>query len=165
MIDSSRNSRSPEKAAKNAEDMKLEKSVKSIKLARGAKGMKSELGICAAALLISLLMLLLTSFAAFTYSTANGKMNDSREKMKYSQNYYAAESTASEIIGDFYEEKQQVSASLNGREEQETLQGTIEVKKIDGIIYFSVPIDNSSNLTVEAKVSKNGIEIVEWYVE
>ncbi|MFQ8602852.1 MAG: hypothetical protein ACLSAO_07135 [Anaerovoracaceae bacterium] len=126
---------------------------------------KSYLGICAAALLVSLVLLLITAFAAFTFYTADEKMSASKQKMKYSQSYYAAETTASEIINEFYEEKNQVSANLNGRENYEAIQGNIEVTKIDARIYFSVPVDNSTSLEVEAKVTKNDIEIIKWFTK
>lgn len=122
----------------------------------------SYMSICAAALFISLLVLLLACFSAVTYDSASQKMEQAHAAQKHSQEYYAAESTASEIISAFYQERRETSANLNGRSVYESEQGDIEVTKIDNVIYFSVPAGGGKILNVEAKASKKQVVIQQW---
>ena len=93
---------------------------------------KSYLGICAAALLVSLVLLLITAFAAFTFYTADEKMSASKQKMKYSQSYYAAENYSVGNNKRNSEEKNQVSDKPERtRKTTKAIQGNIEVTKID----------------------------------
>ena len=119
------------------------------------RGQLNSMSICATALFISLLIFLLTCFSAVTYYSAEQKLVQAQ----------AAESTASEIIESFYQERRETSANLNGRSVYESDQGDIEVTKIDNVIYFSVPAGDGNILNVEAKVSKKQVVIQRWQLE
>ena len=119
------------------------------------RGQLNSMSICATALFISLLIFLLTCFSAVTYYSAEQKLVQAQ----------AAESTASEIIESFYQERRETSANLNGRSVYESDQGDIEVTKIDNVIYFSVPAGGGNILNVEAKVSKKQVVIQRWQLE
>ena len=80
----------------------------------------------------------------------------------HSQEYYAAESTASDIIEAFYQERRDTSANLNGRTVYAADQGDIEVTKIDNVIYFSVPAGDGRLLNVEARASKKQVTVQKW---
>ena len=125
----------------------------------------SYMSICAVALFISMLVLLLTCFSAVTYYSAGQKLEQAQTAESHSQKYYAAESTASEIISAFYQERRETSANLNGRSLYESDQGDIEVTKIDNVIYFSVPAGAGRLLNVEAKASKKQVAIQRWQLE
>ena len=125
----------------------------------------SYMSICAAALFISVLVLLLTCFSALTYHSAEQKLNQAHAAQKQSMEYYAAESTASEIISSFYQERKETSANLNGRTIYSSNQGDIEVTKIDNMIYFSVPAGSGKVLNAEAKASKKQVEIQKWQLK
>lgn len=125
----------------------------------------SYMSICAAALFISLLVLLLACFSAATYYSAEQKLEQAQTAESRSQEYYAAESTASEIISAFYQERRETSANLNGRSVYTSDQGDIEVTKIDNVIYFSVPAGSGQLLNVEAKASKKQVVIQKWQLE
>lgn len=122
----------------------------------------SYLTICAAALFIAVLVLLLTCFSAMTYDSASKKLDQAQAAKQQSQEYYAAESTASEIISAFYQERRDTSANLNGRTIYAADQGDIEVTKIDNVIYFSVPAGAGQQLNVEAKATKKQVTIRKW---
>lgn len=126
---------------------------------------KPTLTLCCVVLLLSLFILLLTSFSAFTYYASEEKLQSCNRDLEYSHNYYAAETTATEIINEFYELKRDTYTNLNGRSEYKAKQGTIKVTKIDDNIYFAVPIDKTDILQVEAKVTPSKTEIVKWFVE
>ena len=119
------------------------------------RGQLNSMSICATALFISLLIFLLTCFSAVTYYSAEQKLVQAQ----------AAESTASEIIESFYQERRETSANLNGRSVYESDQGDIEVTKIDNVIYFSVPAGGGNILNVEAKASKKQVVIQKWQLE
>ena len=119
------------------------------------RGQLNSMSICATALFISLLIFLLTCFSAVTYYSAEQRLVQAQ----------AAESTASEIIESFYQERRETSANLNGRSVYESDQGDIEVTKIDNVIYFSVPAGGGNILNVEAKVSKKQVVIQRWQLE
>lgn len=118
--------------------------------------------LCAAALFIAVLVLLLTCFAAVTYDSAARKLGQAQASQKQSQAYYAAESSASEILSSFYQERRETSATLNGRSIYSSDQGDIEVTKIDNVIYFSVPAGAGRVLNVEAKATKKQMTIRKW---
>lgn len=122
----------------------------------------SYMSICAVAVMVSLIVLMLTCFAAVTYHSAEQKLQQARAAQERSSEYYAAESTASQIIASFYKERRQTSANINGRITYTAQQGDIEVTKIDNTIYFSIPIGNDQSLNVEARVSGNGTQIKKW---
>ena len=119
------------------------------------RGQLNSMSICATALFISLLIFLLTCFSAVTYYSAEQKLVQAQ----------AAESTASEIIESFYQERRETSANLNGCSVYESDQGDIEVTKIDNVIYFSVPAGGGNILNVEAKASKKQVVIQRWQLE
>ena len=100
-----------------------------------------------------------------TYYSAEKKLVQAQAAESRSQEYFAAESTASEIIESFYQERRETSANLNGRSVYESDQGDIEVTKIDNVIYFSVPAGGGNILNVEAKVSKKQVVIQRWQLE
>ena len=129
------------------------------------RGQLNSMSICATALFISLLIFLLTCFSAVTYYSAEQKLVQAQAAESRSQEYFAAESTASEIIDSFYQERRETSANLNGRSVYESDQGDIEVTKIDNVIYFSVPAGGGNILNVEAKVSKKQVVIQRWQLE
>jgi len=62
------------------------------------RGQLNSMSICATALFISLLIFLLTCFSAVTYYSAEQKLVQAQAAKSRSQEYFAAESTASEII-------------------------------------------------------------------
>ena len=70
------------------------------------RGQLNSMSICATALFISLLIFLLTCFSAVTYYSAEQKLVQAQAAESRSQEYFAAESTASEIIESFYQERQ-----------------------------------------------------------
>ena len=119
------------------------------------RGQLNSMSICATALFISLLIFLLTCFSAVTYYSAEQKLVQAQAAESRSQEYFAAESTASEIIESFYQE----------RSVYESDQGDIEVTKIDNVIYFSVPAGGGNILNVEAKASKKQVVIQRWQLE
>ena len=129
------------------------------------RGQLNSMSICATALFISLLIFLLTCFSAVTYYSAEQKLAQAQAAESRSQKYFAAESTASEIIESFYQERRETSANLNGRSVYESDQGDIEVTKIDNAIYFSVPTGDGNVLNVEAKASKKQVVIQRWQLE
>ena len=100
-----------------------------------------------------------------TYYSAEQKLVQAQAAESRSQEYFAAESTASEIIESFYQERRETSANLNGRSVYESDQGDIEVTKIDNVIYFSVPAGGGNILNVEAKASKKQVVIQRWQLE
>lgn len=122
----------------------------------------SSLSLCAAALFIAVIVLLLTCFSAVTYDSASKKLDQAQAAKQQSQEYYAAESTASQIIESFYQERKDTSANLNGRTMYASDQGDIEVTKIDNVIYFSVPAGSGHQLNVEAKATKKQVLIQKW---
>ncbi len=122
----------------------------------------SYMSICGAALFVSLLVLLLACFSAMTYYSASQKLAQAETSKTHSQEYYAAESTASEIIEAFYQERRDTSANLNGRTVYAADQGDIEVTKIDNVIYFSVPAGDGRLLNVEARASKKQVTVQKW---
>ena len=125
----------------------------------------SYMSICAVALFISVLVLLLACFSAVTYYSAGQKLEQAQAAESHSQEYYAAESTASEIISAFYQERRETSANLNGRSVYTSDQGDIEVTKIDNVIYFSVPAGGGKILNVEARASKKQVTVQKWQLE
>ena len=130
-----------------------------------AMNRKSFLPACAAVLLLSLLLLVLTSFAAVTYGSAEDKLAEGRKALSKTSEYYAAETTATEIISQFFSDKNESSATQNGIEDIRTDQGSVEVTKIDSQIYFSVPFDEARALSVGAEVTRDTITVTEWFVE
>lgn len=125
---------------------------------------RSHLTVSAAAVLIALIVLLIACFSAFTLNAAQTKMDESKAYKNSSQNYYATETTAAEIIADFSKAKKEGMSNLNGITVYKASQGEIEVTKIDGSIYFSVPVNKTESLKVEAKVTKKDTEIIKWYL-
>lgn len=130
----------------------------------GYSFVSSYLTITLGAVLISVILLLLTCFSAFTLNAAQLKMNNSKDYQNYNRNYYAAESTATEIIADFSSSKKKGMSNLNGISTYKSPQGQIEVTKIDSNIYFSVPINKKESLKVEAIVTKKDTEIIKWFL-
>ncbi len=128
-------------------------------------GRTSLLPICAAVLVLSLALLLLTCFAAVTYGSADKKLDAGREALDATSQYYAAETAATDIISDFFSDKNESSVTQNGITDVETELGSVEVTKIDSKIYFSVPIDKNRALSVGAEVTRNSITVTEWFVE
>lgn len=124
----------------------------------------SHLTISVATMLIALLVLLIACFSAFTLNTAQTKMDESKAYKNSSQNYYAAETTATEIISAFSKAKKESQSNLNGITVYKATQGEIEVTKIDSNIYFSVPVNKKESLKIEARVTKKDTEIVKWYL-
>lgn len=124
---------------------------------------KYMLSICAAAALISLFILLLSCFAAFTCAGADNNMSAAQKNAAYCDNYYQAETTATEIICDFSQRDGSIS-SKNGRYDYDADQGKVEVTCIDGNVFFTVPINKNQGLYVDVQVTKNSVEVNSWNI-
>lgn len=125
----------------------------------------SFLPACAAVLMLSLALLILTCFAAVTHESAEAKLDAGRKSLSRTSGYYAAETVATEIISQFFSDKNESGATQNGISDVKTELGNVEVTRIDSEIYFSVPMDKSHALSVGAEVTKDTITVTRWYVE
>lgn len=125
----------------------------------------SLLPLCTMLLLLALVILVLLCFAAVTYDAANEKFATGQKALSETSGYYAAETTAVEIISDFFNDKNSGINTQNGIMDQKSRQGMIEVMKIDSDIYFSIPVEKNKALSVGAEVTKDSIIITKWFIK
>ena len=130
-----------------------------IKLSR-----RSFLGGGIASILVVLLILVTAAFAALTYMSAESRMSSSEKSRNYCDNYYAAETTASELL-ELISTGNSGSSTSGTKSVYETDSGSIIVTKAEKYVSFSVPVNKSQELQVEANVSKDSIDIMTWVVE
>ena len=130
-----------------------------IKLSR-----RSFLGGGIASILVVLLILVTAAFAALTYISAESRMSSSEKSRNYCDNYYAAETTASELL-ELISTGNSGSSTSGTKSVYETDAGSIIVTKAEKYVSFSVPVNKSQELQVEANVSKDSIDIMTGVVE
>lgn len=117
-----------------------------------------------ASIMVALLLLVTAAFASLTYISANNKMTSAQKSETYCNNYYAAETVASDLLS-------LVSTGKSGghtggtKAVYETDAGNIVVTKADKYVTFKIPINKKLDLKVEANVNKDKIDIMTWVVE
>jgi hypothetical protein len=109
---------------------------------------------------ILFVILVASCFAAFTLSAANSRMADSQAYGEKCTKYYQGQTIATEILLNIYNTDGTIS-SKNGRSRFSTDAGIVNVTCIDGNVYFTVPITDSSGLYVDAQMSNNTLNITE----
>ena len=92
------------------------------------------------------------------------RMSSSEKSRNYCDNYYAAETTASELL-ELISTGNSGSSTSGTKSVYETDAGSIIVTKAEKYVSFSVPVNKSQELQVEANVSKDSIDIMTWVVE
>ena len=126
---------------------------------------RNYLGSGAAAVLIILIILVIGSFSAFTYISAGSKMDSAQKSKAYCDQYYAAETAASELLDSIARGKAK-PADINGvKAVYETDYGTITVTQKGSYVSFPVAINKKQELKVEADVEDKKIKIITWAVE
>ena len=113
-----------------------------IKLSR-----RSFLGGGIASILVVLLILVTAAFAALTYMSAESRMSSSEKSRNYCDNYYAAETTASELL-ELISTGNSGSSTSGTKSVYETDAGSIIVTKAEKYVSFSVPVNKSQELQV-----------------
>ncbi len=131
------------------------------KYPRKANG-RTYLGTGVASILVALIILTLSCFAALTYLTADSKMDVSEKSRTYCDEYYKAETTASELLDTVSSHK--ATSSKGETSSYDTASGTVVVTRAGNYISFLVPMNKKQNLEVEANVSGESVDISTWKV-
>lgn len=87
--------------------------------------------------LITTILLVMMCFLGVTYYNASQKLDEAEKKLKYTTDYYAAETLAAETLSAHPE----------------------------GSIFFSLPINAKKELEVAAQVSQGKIDVLRWNTE
>ena len=120
------------------------------------------LTLCAA---VILLILCLT---ASSYTVVSQELRDAEAVTEYSDSFYAAETTAAEIISKYSGTSGNNSSFTSGQSGRTTYsspQGNILIFRADSSLSFSVPVNTQTELDVIVNVSGSGISILKWSLE
>ena len=128
------------------------------------RGVRSYLGAGVASIFVALIVLTIVCFAALTYMTATSKMDISEKSVEYCDNYYAAETLASEILDDAAD-RQSTDTDESKSYTYESDELSIDVKIAGGDVQYAVPVTSKQDLRVEATIKDGKITIVTWVVE
>ncbi|MGN0703371.1 MAG: hypothetical protein ACI4LD_02300 [Lentihominibacter sp.] len=114
---------------------------------------------------VILLILCLTASACLSVSQ---ELEDAEDVMEYCDSYYAAETTAAEIISGYSGTSGNNSSFTSGQSGRITYsspQGDILIFRADSSLSFSVPVNDQKELDVIVNASGSGISILKWSLE
>lgn len=128
---------------------------------------KSILPITLALTLVATLILVVLCFTASVYIAADNDMKTAEKNRTYTDKYYAAETTAAEIISGYADGSSNsgLTSGQSGKVTYDSPQGDILIIKASGSVSFSVPISAGKELDVIANASENHLNILKWTVE
>lgn len=119
--------------------------------------------------LTAAVILIILCFTASACISANKDFKDAERYRNYTDKYYAAETTAAEIISKYSGASDAGNTSLtsgqSGKSIYSSPQGSIRVFRADSSLSFAVPIDSRRQLAVIVNASGSDINILKWSVE
>lgn len=118
--------------------------------------------------LTSVIVLVLLCFTSSAYLSADAEMKSAEKYMAATDNYYAAETTAAEIISRYSGlsgNNNSLTPGQSGKVSYSSPQGEILVYRADSSLSFTVPVDSQKELDIIANVSDNGLNILKWSLE
>lgn len=126
---------------------------------------RTYLGTGVASVLIALIVLVIACFAALTYLAADSKMELAEKSRSYCDNYYAAETTAVELLDGLVAGSAKPVSTKGDRSTYDTDSGRVVVKQVKDHVTFAVPVGKKQELNVEAVLNKKDVQIQVWAVE
>ena len=133
------------------------------------KSGKSYLGAGVPSILLTLVILLISCFAALTFISANSEMKLCEKSAAYCDDYYHAETVAAEILSavaeNNFDEKFDKIADKNDSLIYNDVTGDIVINRGGNDVSFIVPINKKQGLNVAAQITNGQIDIVKWSVE
>lgn len=115
-------------------------------------------------ILITLIILVLTCFAALSFVSANTEMKMSTKSKEYCDSYYAAETIATEILTGFSEDNLEIKQDKSQKIHYNVNGGYIVISFHDNELNFDVPVNQKQLLHVTAEVAGSNINIIAWTV-
>lgn len=126
---------------------------------------RTYLGTGVASVLIALIILVIACFAALTYLSAGSKIEQSQKSKAYCDDYYAAETAASQLLDGIARGKAKPAEADGVKSTYETDSGTVTVTQKGSFVSFGVPAGKKQELKVEADVKDKKVRIISWTVE
>lgn len=126
---------------------------------------RTYLGTGVASVLIALIVLVIACFAALTYLSASSKMELSEKSKSYCDSYYAAETVASELLGQIATGKDKPASEDGDKAVYDTGSGKVTVIHAGDYVTFQVAINKKQALTVEATIKDKNARITTWAVK
>lgn len=125
---------------------------------------------------ILFIMFVMALLAAVIFGSANSKLDTAEINAAKCSNYYAAETTAADILTILSADDGNSLTDKNGELKYDTGKSEITISRNGGNFSFDVPItdpaikNNSSsrqekNLHVIARITGGKINIIQWYIQ
>ena len=115
-------------------------------------------------ILITLIILVLTCFAALSFVSADTEMKMSIKSKEYCDNYYAAETIATEILAGFSEDNLKIKQDKSQKIHYNVNGGYIVISFHNDKLNFNVPVNKKQLLHVTAEITDSDINITSWTV-
>lgn len=123
------------------------------------------IAIGVAVVMMLFVIIICALFSAMVYDSSQKADAKLEYRMNYYTKYYDAETVASEILTGNADEIYNKTITSDTRIIYRTDLGEIEVIKAGGSTSFEVPVTKRECLKVNAVVSGNDINIVQWSIE
>lgn len=117
-----------------------------------------------AAISVIFVLFVMSCFAAVAAESSNSKLAESREKGQRCSDYYAAESTAVDILATLASDNGSSMTDKNGELKYNKAADEITVSRNGGNFSFDVPVDKKESLHVIAQINEGNIKIIQWYL-
>ena len=115
-------------------------------------------------ILITLIILVLTCFAALSFVSAEAKMKMSTKSRQYCDSYYCAETTATEILTELSADNLKITQDKSGKINYNINGGYIVISFQNSELSFDVPVNEKQSLHVTARTAGSDIDIISWSV-
>lgn len=119
--------------------------------------------------LTAAIVLVLLCFTASAYIAADEELHTSEKFMQKTDRYYAAETTAVEIISKYSgssSNNSSLTTGQSGKVSYSSPQGEILIYRADSSLSFAVPVDSHKELDVIVNVSEdNDLNILKWSLD
>ena len=118
--------------------------------------------------LTAAVVLVLLCFTASAYLSADEELKAAEKYMTETDSYYAAETTAAEIISKYSGQSgnnSSLTPGQSGKVSYSSPQGEILVYRADSSLSFAVPVDAQKELDVIVTVSDSDLNLLKWSLE
>lgn len=117
-----------------------------------------------AAIIIVFITFVMACFTAAVSGSAQEKSKDSIKKAAYCTDYYAAETTATDILSILSADNGSSLTDKNGELKYAADGGEITISRNGGNFSFNVPVTKEETLHVIAQITEENVKIVSWYI-
>lgn len=126
------------------------------------KKQRCYIGSGVTSILIAMIILMLSCFAALTFVSAESEMKMSRKSEQYCNNYYAAESLAVDVLSDLLDGK--INEDKTGKIIYNKNKDYIVITKTNDKFHYEIPVNNKQKLAVTTTINGSHADILSWTV-